>query len=606
MTGRFLRRHAANIALWLAFGAGFVLAAQNNTWSPTTGTVTGLQLTTNYNNAFSAVQSCNSGSSAPANDQTAAAVKGQCWLNTGVTPNVVSMFDGTSWVTQGWLDSVNHFWISNTGGSTGTIGAAATTDLGTVANQVLSVTGSATITSLGTTAITGTIKLLNFAAGSTLTHNATSLILPNGGGNITTAAGDTAVAVALGTGNWRVLNYTRAAGTALSAASSFTANVSYTGIITPTALVSGNNNNWNPAGLSTSETIRIAGTAPSSNITGIAAGTSGQQFHLSNVGTVPIVLTAQDANSTAANQFQMPAPYIIGPDQTVAIRYDTTSAHWRMVTPQRSQPNSIQFKNLKITNDGTAPTTTMDITADELSVQDASGNVVRLTGVSVAPVLTASGANGLDNPASLVPSTITWFSDIVIFNPSTNAVAGLYSVQANCLSASLPAGYTYCARVGWTRTDGAATNRLMRTLQLGNRSHYVQTAGSNTLATPLIIQGASGCSLGGGMPATVTTLVNASLANFVPTTAASATVIGLNGANGNPLGNVVVAPQNIAFYTATNNGPRGTGNVGWPIYFTSGQLFNTLVEIDLEAMILGWCSDNNGGALYAWGWKDNL
>ena len=607
MTGRFLRRHAANIALWLAFGAGFVLAAQNNTWSPTTGTVTGLQLTTNYNNAFSAVQSCNSGNSAPANDQTAAAVKGQCWLNTGVTPNVVSMFDGTSWVTQGWLDSVNHFWISNTGGSTGTIAAAATTDLGTVANQVLSVTGSATITSFGATAIAGTVKLLSFAAGSTLTHNATSLILPNGGGNIVTAAGDTAVAVALGSGNWRVLNYTLAAGTALSATANFTANVSYTGIISPTALVAGNNNNWTPAGLSTSETIRVSGTAPGSTITGIAAGTSGQQLHLLNVGTVPITLTANDANSTAADRFQIPAPYALGPDQSIALRYDTTTARWRMVTSQRAQPNAVQYKNLKIVNDGVAPTTTMDITADELSVEDANGNVVRLSNVSVAPVMTnPPGANGLDTGA-IVNSVITWYSDIVIFNPTTNAVAGLYSLQANCLSATLPAGYTYCARVGWARTDGAATARWMRTLQLGNRSHYVQTAGSNTLATPLIIQGLSGCNMGGLFPASVTTLVNASLANFIPTTtASSAVLLALNGANGNPAGNVVVAPQNVAFYITTNNGPRGTGNVGWPIFLPTGQVMQMMVEIDLESATLGWCADTNGGAIYAWGWKDNL
>src|SRR6516165_7376298 len=276
----FGKRYGVHVSLWLAFTAGFVIASQNNTFSPTTGTVTGLQLTTNYNNAFSSVQSCNSGNSAPANDQTLAAVKGQCWLNTSVTPNIVSMFDGANWITLGWMDAVNHFWIGNTGGNTGTLAAAATTDLGSVVNQVLSITGSATITSFGTTAITGTIKLLNFAAGSTLTHNATSLILPNGGGNITTAAGDTAVAVALSAGNWRVLNYTPAAGTALSATANFTANVAYTGIISPTALIAGNNNNWTPAGLATSETIRVSGTAPGSTITGIAAGTSGQQLHL--------------------------------------------------------------------------------------------------------------------------------------------------------------------------------------------------------------------------------------------------------------------------------------------------------------------------------------
>jgi hypothetical protein len=224
--------------------------------------------------------------------------------------------------------------------------------------------------------------------------------------------------------------------------------------------------------------------------------------------------------------------------------------------------------------------------------------------VSVAPVLTASGANGLDNPASLVPSVIIWFSDIVIFNPSTNTVAGLYSVQANCLSASLPAGYTYCARVGWTRTDGAATNRFMRILQYGRAAHYVQTAGSNTLALPPIISGISGCTF--GTVATITTLVNAPITSFVPSTASSITVLALNGANSLAASNVVVAPQNTAFYTTTNNGPRGANNVGWPVFLPAGQVFNIMAEIDIEATTLGWCTDNPSGWLGAWGWKDNL
>jgi hypothetical protein len=45
------------------------------------------------------------------------------------------------------------------------------------------------------------------------------LILPTAA-NITTAAGDTAIFVSLGSGNWKCLSYTRASGTALSSSSS--------------------------------------------------------------------------------------------------------------------------------------------------------------------------------------------------------------------------------------------------------------------------------------------------------------------------------------------------------------------------------------------------
>jgi hypothetical protein len=70
------------------------------------------------------------------------------------------------------------------------------------------VTGTVAITSLGT-APSGVTRKLRFAGALTLTHNATSLILP-GAANITTAAGDTAEAISLGSGNWVVVQYTRA------------------------------------------------------------------------------------------------------------------------------------------------------------------------------------------------------------------------------------------------------------------------------------------------------------------------------------------------------------------------------------------------------------
>jgi hypothetical protein len=88
-----------------------------------------------------------------------------------------------------------------------TIASAATTDLGTVTSQNVTVTGTTTITAFGT-APAGTFRRLVFSGILTLTHNATSLILPQGG-NVVTAAGDSLEAVSLGSGNWRVTSYQR-------------------------------------------------------------------------------------------------------------------------------------------------------------------------------------------------------------------------------------------------------------------------------------------------------------------------------------------------------------------------------------------------------------
>jgi hypothetical protein len=91
----------------------------------------------------------------------------------------------------------------------GNIASGTTIDLGAAVGRIVDVTGTTPITSFGTVAA-GVWRIVRFTGALTLTHNATSLILP-GAANITTAAGDCAVAVSLGSGNWVVTQYTVAA-----------------------------------------------------------------------------------------------------------------------------------------------------------------------------------------------------------------------------------------------------------------------------------------------------------------------------------------------------------------------------------------------------------
>jgi hypothetical protein len=93
------------------------------------------------------------------------------------------------------------------------IASATTTNLALATGVAVTITGTTTITGFGTVAA-GVRRLLTFAGVLILTHNASSLILP-GGANITTAAGDTAELLSLGSGNWRVVRYTRADGRAV-------------------------------------------------------------------------------------------------------------------------------------------------------------------------------------------------------------------------------------------------------------------------------------------------------------------------------------------------------------------------------------------------------
>jgi len=89
------------------------------------------------------------------------------------------------------------------------VASAATTDLGNVTGVNVTITGTTTITSLGD-APTGAKRWVTFSGILILTYNATALILP-GAANITTAAGDTALFVSLGSANWKCLDYLSAA-----------------------------------------------------------------------------------------------------------------------------------------------------------------------------------------------------------------------------------------------------------------------------------------------------------------------------------------------------------------------------------------------------------
>lgn len=85
------------------------------------------------------------------------------------------------------------------------VASAATTNIGAAAGQNIRITGTATITAFDSAAA-GVTRRGRFAGALTLTHNATTLILPNGQ-SIVTAAGDTFEFLSLGSGNWVLTNY---------------------------------------------------------------------------------------------------------------------------------------------------------------------------------------------------------------------------------------------------------------------------------------------------------------------------------------------------------------------------------------------------------------
>lgn len=189
-------------------------ASQNQLSSPTTGTVSGLQLTNNFNNALDSVNTCNSGASAPVNQLSGAPSLGNCWLNTTANPYPVNFYDGADWLAPFYIDATNHMILNQVGGGTATIASAATTSLCADPQYFLTISGSVTITSFGAGCFIGQAKKITFSGALLLAYNAASLIIP-GAANVTTAAGDVADVVYLGSGDWEVTNYQPATGQAL-------------------------------------------------------------------------------------------------------------------------------------------------------------------------------------------------------------------------------------------------------------------------------------------------------------------------------------------------------------------------------------------------------
>lgn len=89
------------------------------------------------------------------------------------------------------------------------IASAGTVDLTTSTGRLVHITGTTGITAI--TLASGYVRDIVFDGILTITHHATTLILP-GGANITTAAGDRATFRGDGSGNTRCIHYTRANG----------------------------------------------------------------------------------------------------------------------------------------------------------------------------------------------------------------------------------------------------------------------------------------------------------------------------------------------------------------------------------------------------------
>jgi hypothetical protein len=462
--------------------------------------------------------------------------------------------------------------IDNFSVASSDMASAATVNLANSTGQLVNITGTVTITALGTLGA-GVERDLVFAGALTLMHNATSLILP-GGANITTAAGDTARMRSLGGGNWRCMSYQRASGQSL-----------LYNIISPVALAAGNTNDYSPTGLATASVLRLTGNGAGSALTGLAPSSSAF-LYLTNIGTANVTLLGNNAGSLAANRFLISSPIILQPGQSINLWYDTASTGWRVEEIVAASPTAVARKNLKVV---TTSVTAATITADQLVMEDTLGNTYRASSVNVSYATGSGGANGLDTGAIAASN---WYHEWVIFNPTTNTLASLISLSST--APTMPAGYTFKARVGASYYDAGAKLRFK--VQYDRRAQIV--VGTNP-STALIA--ASGTS---GSP-TAPTWTAVAVGGFVPPTTATIK-LALSGFSANPNAYIIAAPNNSygAATSSTNPPPlqAPVKNSGEAI----GIYSTTQGEFMLESTNIYYASASTGSALAVVGWEDNL
>ncbi|QAY96720.1 hypothetical protein CWB41_14070 [Methylovirgula ligni] len=197
------------IASALLFALALPAAAASVGCLPTTSTFGGLTEQLNINAALADRINNSRGATPPNVDCSGAPVEGEFWENTGTSIPLLQIFDATNFLSIGGLDKTNHLWLPIEGGGLGSLTAGATTDLCSIPQDTISITGTTTITSFGSSCQTGQWKRLIFGSATPITYNASAIVTPTGK-SITADNGTTAWAEYTGSA-WRLMDITNAA-----------------------------------------------------------------------------------------------------------------------------------------------------------------------------------------------------------------------------------------------------------------------------------------------------------------------------------------------------------------------------------------------------------
>lgn len=210
-------------------------------------------------------------------------------------------------------------------------------------------------------------------------------------------------------------------------------------------------------------------------------------------------------------------------------------------------------RNIAGRTNAATPNSKIDITADELTVRNATGGAKYLSSVNVTADITASGANGLDTGAE---AANTWYYGWVIAKED-GTKAALLSTSSS--APTMPAGYTYKALVSAVRNDSGSN--FIKYRQFGHKVKYE----NGTSAGNRVVNGG-----------TATAETTVSVSTQVP---ANATFFELHlrvwtGQNGGATTDAVMTIRYVtgSDFTHVVNGHTGSGGTSFTASWTSNDV----------------------------------
>ncbi|MBR1193245.1 hypothetical protein [Bradyrhizobium sp. AUGA SZCCT0160] len=222
------------------------------------------------------------------------------------------------------------------------------------------------------------------------------------------------------------------------------------GDISPSQITS-DQNNYAPTGFSTASVVRVNSDA-SRTVTGLAGGSDGRLIYWYNTGSQNIILSSENAASTAANRFGFSGDRTLSGGDGVTLLYDATASRWRLVgsNPSASGGGGGDVTGPASSTDNTLArydgTTGKVIQNSEIGLGDTDGKLTRAAGISI------SGTNTNDSAAA---GYVGEYSEASL--ASGSALSMTTNVDINVISLSLTAGDWDVEGWAWFNQNSGST-----------------------------------------------------------------------------------------------------------------------------------------------------